>query len=142
VRILTAKDLFINQAALTGESLPVEKIPTLPDSTVSDALEMPNIGFLGSNVESGTAICGSDLDRQRNLFWVIGQQHQRSAPIDQFRQGRKQIYLVDDQLYVGDGTGGLCDQWISKGNWLGSLSVCTGSCSRADARDAADDRDG
>lgn len=29
VRVLSAKDLFLNQAALTGESLPVEKRPTL-----------------------------------------------------------------------------------------------------------------
>lgn len=28
VRVLSAKDLFLNQAALTGESLPVEKNPT------------------------------------------------------------------------------------------------------------------
>jgi P-type Mg2+ transporter len=55
VRVLTAKDLFINQSALTGESLPVEKTIAVVDATVQNPLEMSNICFLGSNIESGTA---------------------------------------------------------------------------------------
>jgi len=55
VRVLTAKDLFINQSALTGESLPVEKTVTVVGATVQNPLEMTNICFLGSNIESGTA---------------------------------------------------------------------------------------
>ncbi len=55
VRVLTAKDLFLNQAALTGESLPVEKKAGLAPTDVQNPLELPNICFLGSNVESGSA---------------------------------------------------------------------------------------
>jgi Mg2+-importing ATPase len=54
VRILTAKDLFLNQAALTGEALPVEKNAAPAPVTIENPLEMPSICFLGSNVESGT----------------------------------------------------------------------------------------
>jgi Mg2+-importing ATPase len=54
VRVLTAKDLFLNQAALTGESMPVEKTPATADASVQNPLEMQNICFLGSNIESGT----------------------------------------------------------------------------------------
>jgi P-type Mg2+ transporter len=54
VRVFSAKDLFLNQAALTGESMPVEKTPSLPAESVKNPLEMPNICFMGSNVESGT----------------------------------------------------------------------------------------
>ena len=56
IRVLTAKDLFLNQAALTGESMPVEKTAAPCPTTVHNPLEMPNICFLGSNVESGTAM--------------------------------------------------------------------------------------
>ncbi len=58
VRLLTAKDLFINQAALTGESVPVEKTAALADASQTDALAMSNLCFLGTNVEtgSGTAV--------------------------------------------------------------------------------------
>jgi Mg2+-importing ATPase len=55
VRVLTAKDLFLNQAALTGESMPVEKGPAPTSGEMRNPLELPNICFLGSNVESGTA---------------------------------------------------------------------------------------
>ena len=55
VRVLSAKDLFLNQAALTGESLPVERKAGAMSADVQNRLELPNICFLGSNVESGSA---------------------------------------------------------------------------------------
>src|SRR5450759_945402 len=55
VRVLSAKDLFLNQAALTGEALPVEKKAAPAPANVQNPLELPNICFLGSNVESGSA---------------------------------------------------------------------------------------
>jgi Mg2+-importing ATPase len=54
-RVLSAKDLFLNQAALTGESLPVEKKADPAPIEITNPLELPNICFLGSNVESGSA---------------------------------------------------------------------------------------
>jgi Mg2+-importing ATPase len=55
VRLLTAKDLFLNQAALTGEALPVERKAGLPSADGKSPLDLPNLCFLGSNVESGSA---------------------------------------------------------------------------------------
>ena len=55
VRLLTAKDLFLNQAALTGEALPVERKAGPPPADVENPLDLPNLCFLGSNVESGAA---------------------------------------------------------------------------------------
>jgi P-type Mg2+ transporter len=55
VRVLSAKDLFLNQAALTGESLPVERKADLAPVSIENPLDLPNICFLGSNVESGSA---------------------------------------------------------------------------------------
>ena len=54
-RVLSAKDLFLNQAALTGEALPVEKKAAPAAADVQNPLDLPNICFLGSNVESGSA---------------------------------------------------------------------------------------
>ena len=54
VRVLSAKDLFLNQATLTGESLPVEKTVPVVSESIQNPLEMTNICFLGSNIESGT----------------------------------------------------------------------------------------
>lgn len=56
VRLLSARDLFLNQSALTGESMPVEKFPTLVEGGENKSfLELPNIAFMGSHVTSGTA---------------------------------------------------------------------------------------
>lgn len=53
LRILKAKDLFISQSALTGESDAVEKLGTA--ACQMDALtDMENLAFMGSNVVSGS----------------------------------------------------------------------------------------
>jgi Mg2+-importing ATPase len=61
VRLLSAKDLFVSQSALTGESLPVEK-SDVPGAEVGrrlaaldSPLDLPNVCYMGTNVVSGTA---------------------------------------------------------------------------------------
>ena len=54
-RLLIAKDLFVAQAAMTGESMPVEKFAHQRDATVINPLELDNILFMGTNVVSGAA---------------------------------------------------------------------------------------
>ncbi|MBC7444497.1 MAG: magnesium-translocating P-type ATPase [Polaromonas sp.] len=53
-RVMVAKDLFVSQSAMTGESLPVEKFPDATGQT-EGALAMPNLVFMGTNVVSGSA---------------------------------------------------------------------------------------
>ena len=55
VRVLTAKDLFVSQGTLTGESYPVENFHD-PDPKASNSpIDLKNICFMGTSVESGTA---------------------------------------------------------------------------------------
>ncbi|MCM8765444.1 MAG: magnesium-translocating P-type ATPase [Candidatus Omnitrophica bacterium] len=56
LRIISCKDLFINQAALTGESFPVEKIAEPIKLKNGAPAELTNIAFMGSTVVSGTAL--------------------------------------------------------------------------------------
>lgn len=65
IKLIESRDLFISQAVLTGEALPVEKYDTLgavagksADGTgagEAGLLDLPNICFMGTNVVSGTA---------------------------------------------------------------------------------------
>ena len=65
IRLIESRDLFISQAVLTGEALPVEKYDTLGAvqeksakalaADQQDLLDLPNICFMGTNVVSGTA---------------------------------------------------------------------------------------
>lgn len=56
IRIISCKDLFINQASLTGESFPIEKFASYIKPKTSSLSEISNIAFMGSSVVSGTAI--------------------------------------------------------------------------------------
>jgi len=55
LRVLTAKDLFVSQAAMTGESLPVEKFAAQRDAKATNPLDLEDICFMGTNVVSGSA---------------------------------------------------------------------------------------
>ncbi len=53
LRLLETKDLFINQSALTGEAMPVEKFVHPCKEVVEDPFDLPNLCFMGANVVSG-----------------------------------------------------------------------------------------
>jgi Mg2+-importing ATPase len=53
LRLLEAKDLFINQATLTGEAMPTEKYSHASDLDCDDPFDLPNLCFMGANVVSG-----------------------------------------------------------------------------------------
>ena len=55
LRLISTKDFFVSQSALTGESLPVEKSSAAVAGNGKSALELPNACFQGSNVLSGSA---------------------------------------------------------------------------------------
>jgi Mg2+-importing ATPase len=53
LRLLEAKDLFINQSALTGESMPVERDCHAQTGESADAFGLSNLCYMGANVLSG-----------------------------------------------------------------------------------------
>jgi Mg2+-importing ATPase len=64
VRLIASRDLFVSQAVLTGESLPVEKYDAIGQvvgksaqrvTAGHDPLDLVSVGFMGTNVVSGTA---------------------------------------------------------------------------------------
>jgi Mg2+-importing ATPase len=55
VRIVSAKDLFVSQSALTGESEPVEKLAVPYAGKLARSADAPNLAFMGSTVVSGSA---------------------------------------------------------------------------------------
>ena len=55
VRVLSAKDLFVSQGTLTGESLPIEKFHDADPNASNSPVELKNICFMGTSVQSGTA---------------------------------------------------------------------------------------
>ena len=68
-RLLAARDLYVQQAALTGESLPCEKAAT--GEPVSPKAEARNMVFLGTSVVSGTATAEVVATGPRTAFGDI-----------------------------------------------------------------------
>jgi Mg2+-importing ATPase len=71
LRLLSAKDLFVSQAAMTGESLPVEKFAANKHVGSHDPLELDNICFMGTNVVSGSATAVVVTTGNRTFFGAL-----------------------------------------------------------------------
>ena len=99
VRVLSAKDLFLNQAALTGESMPVERKADVASADVQSPLELPNICFLGSNVESGSATALVIETGDKTYFGSLAESIVGQRQLTSFDKGVNQftwlmIYLI------------------------------------------------
>lgn len=55
LRIIEAKDLYVGQSSLTGESDSVKKSVELEDKEIESIIDLENICFMGTNVISGSA---------------------------------------------------------------------------------------
>lgn len=86
--LLTARDLHVQQAALTGESLPVEKTASVSAPlTVENIAEAPNLVFSGSSVVSGTATAVIIATGKNTLFGEIAQSLNIAPPHTEFEKG-------------------------------------------------------
>jgi P-type Mg2+ transporter len=87
VRILSCKDLFLTQASLTGESFPVEKFDTTEDVPGKMPLELKNICFLGTSVESGSATAAVVETGLRTYLGAMASAITESPPPTSFDKG-------------------------------------------------------
>ncbi|MBL8204539.1 MAG: magnesium-translocating P-type ATPase [Blastocatellia bacterium] len=90
-RLLAARDLHLNQAALTGESLPVEKDAMIPVAVSSNPAEARNLVFLGTSVVSGTATAIVTATGASTAFGDIAAHLALRAPETEFERGTKQF---------------------------------------------------
>ena len=93
IRILEAKDLFISQSALTGESETIEKL-SLKSNSDNPPLEKNNLAFMGTNVISGygkgiVVAVGSET-----YFGEIAHKLKRTPTVTSFEKGVNDISWV------------------------------------------------
>lgn len=117
VRILEAKDLFVSQASLTGESEPIEKTPhvSAPEESLTD---YTNIAFMGSNVVSGSATAVAVCVGDHTLFGSMASAVAGEAVETSFTKGvnavswvliRFMLVMVPLVFFING---------ITKGDWL------------------------
>lgn len=120
VRILDAKDLFVSQASLTGESEPIEKIPMVNETR--DAItDYTNIAFMGSNVISGSASAVVVTVGDHTLFGSMASEVAHEAVETSFSKGVNAVswvlirfmLVMVPLVFVSNG--------ITKGDWLSAF---------------------
>ncbi len=129
VRILEAKDLFVSQASLTGESDPIEKTPDI--CQVKDSItDYTNIAFMGSNVISGSGTAVVIRTGDRTLFGAMTSAIAGEAVETSFTKGVNAVswvlirfmLIMVPLVFVING--------ITKGDWLDAflfgISVAVG----------------
>ncbi len=98
--IMEAKDFYVSQAVLTGETFPVEKFPgVLPEK--SSLVDRTNMVFMGTSVRSGNA---NVLIVQTGLATAFGQIAAKlnlRPPETEFERGIKNLgYLLTEFMLV------------------------------------------
>ncbi|AKT38827.1 magnesium-translocating P-type ATPase [Chondromyces crocatus] len=90
-RLLEARDLHVQQAALTGESLPVEKQPDPGARQATNPVEMTHAVFIGSSVVSGTATAVVFATGADTAFGEIAHTLSKRPPPTEFERGTAQF---------------------------------------------------
>jgi Mg2+-importing ATPase len=116
LKLLTSKDLYVNQSSLTGESLPVEKM--VNNKPYNNPLENPNLCFMGTNVESGTALAIVLDTGSRTYFGQLSNKLTVERPMTSFDKGINSftwmmirfIFIMAPLVFVING--------FTKGNWI------------------------
>ena len=94
--LLESKNLFVNEATLTGETYPVEKNPEPTDA--NDSLgKRTNVLFMGTSVISGTAKAVVVHTGKETEFGKISEKLEHKAPQTEFEHGLKRFgYLLSN----------------------------------------------
>ncbi|NII11077.1 magnesium-translocating P-type ATPase [Oleiagrimonas sp. C23AA] len=100
-RVLEARDCFVNQAVLTGESLPVEKRPGRCTADAGLAMR-DNCVFMGTSVRSGWARVVAVQTGASSVFGAIASRLQQHVPETEFERGLRRFgaFLIRLMLFV------------------------------------------
>lgn len=130
VRILQAKDLFVSQSSLTGESEPVEKFPRTVKDGGDNVLDRENLAFMGSNIVSGSALALVVAVGDDTLLGSLAHQIAGKKPKTSFEKGvnsvswvliRFMLVMVPVVLFLNGFTKG---DWVQA--FLFAISVAVG----------------
>lgn len=98
-RVLQAKDFFVNQAVLTGETFPVEKKDTIVDAA-SGLADRINTVFTGTSVRSGTAHALVTRTGAATEYGQIAGTLNLRPPETEFERGIREFGLLLTQVMI------------------------------------------
>ena len=133
MRIVQSKDLFISQAAMTGESEPVEKFSepeTGLDKLAKPVTEYSNIVFMGSNVVSGSALAVVIAVGNDTQFGLIAEGVAKQKAETNFDRGIRSVSWLLIRFMAVMAPTVFVINGLTKGDWLQAflfgLSIAVG----------------
>ncbi len=119
LRILRAKDLFVSQAALTGESEPVEKLGRAAEPKDAEGLtDIVNLAFMGTDVVSGAAVGVVAATGDDTVFGDMAQDVGQIEVKTSFEKGVHSVSWVLIKFMLAMVPVVLLINGLTKGNWL------------------------
>jgi P-type Mg2+ transporter len=126
VRLIATKDLFVSQAMLTGESIPLEKYAVPPGKQArvdpsQNVLDRETACFMGTNVVSGTAVAVVAATGDATCFGAMAKEIIGARPLTSFDKGISKVsWMLIRFLMVMTPLVFLING-LEKGDWLQSL---------------------
>jgi Mg2+-importing ATPase len=93
-RLLKSRDLYVQQGALTGESIPAEKDARAEQTANTHGPEAPNLVFLGTSVVSGTAEAVVLSTGIHTAFGDIARRLAQRREETEFERGLRQFAML------------------------------------------------
>src|SRR5262245_4981592 len=127
VRLFATKDLFVSQAMLTGESIPLEKHAQPPNKgsqafdTSQNILDSVTACFMGTNVVSGTAVAVVAATGDATYFGAMAKQIVGARPLTSFDRGISKVSWMLIRFLMVMTPLVFFINGIDKGDWLQSL---------------------
>ncbi len=121
LRLVSAKDLFIDQSALTGESIPAEKLARSCEATVADPFNMPNLCFMGASVVSGFATGVIVHTGAKTYFGRLADQIAGRRELTSFDKGVNRFIWLMIRFMLVMAPAVLLINGVTKGDWLQAL---------------------
>jgi Mg2+-importing ATPase len=125
LRLILAKDLFVNQAALTGEALPVEKHAAAVAAPTADIGTLTNICFMGTTVLSGSATGVIALTGPHAYFGALADLIAGERALTSFDRGVNRFAWLMIRFILFMAPLVFLINGLTKGNWIQALLFAT-----------------
>ena len=118
VRVISSKDLFVNQASLTGESMPTEKSYLCLDKNANSSFDWSNLAYMGSHVVSGMGDALVLKTGDSSFFGEIARQTTTQIKQSSFDKGITQFTWLMIRIMMFMIPAVFLINGLIKGSWL------------------------
>jgi Mg2+-importing ATPase len=121
LRLIASKDLFVDQATLTGEALPVEKSADTRAGPEAEPFQWPNVCYMGTSVQSGSATGAIVLTGPRAYFGTIAGLISGERALTSFDRGIARFAGLMIRFILAMTPIVFLINGLTKGNWIEAM---------------------